>query len=73
MMQPLVDFPAMKQYYRLRQSIKKAFVCSNGEMYEDEKEEDLPPLSDLNKIIASAKEANETGMVGMFLVVDHFS
>jgi putative glutathione S-transferase len=61
-MEPLVDFRAMRQYYRLRQSINKAFVCSNGETYEDEKEDDLPPSPDLNKIIASAKDVNETGV-----------
>ena len=39
-------------------------MCSNGETYEDEKEEDLPPLPDLNKIIASAKDVNETVVGG---------
>lgn len=32
LMEPLVDFRAMRQYYRIRQSINKAFVRSNGVM-----------------------------------------
>ena len=55
-MEPTIDFVAIRQYYRIRQSVNKAFVRSQGKTYEEEKEKDLPPIPDLREIIASAKQ-----------------
>ena len=56
-MEPAIDFVAIRQYYRIRQGVNKAFVRSQGKKYEEEKEEDLPPIPDLREIIASAKQS----------------
>jgi putative glutathione S-transferase len=56
-MEPAIDFVAIRQYYRIRQGVNKAFVRSQGKKYEEEKEKDLPPIPDLREIIASAKKA----------------
>jgi len=50
-MEPLIDFRAIRQYYRIRQAIQ-----SKGEDYVQENKEDLSTLPDLNEITASAKE-----------------
>jgi len=55
-MEPVVDFRAIRQYYRIRQSVAKAFARSQGENSEDKRKEDLCPLPDLHEIIASAEE-----------------
>ena len=55
-MEPAIDFVAIRQYYRIRQSVNKAFVRSQGKAYEEEKEKDLPPIPELREIIASAKQ-----------------
>lgn len=55
-MEPAIDFVAIRQYYRIRQGVNKAFLRSRGDKYEEEKKEDMCSLPDLREIIASAKQ-----------------
>jgi len=62
-MEPAIDFVAIRQYYRIPQAIEHAaavaaFECADGSSAAEEKKEEqqLPPIPDLRPIIASAKE-----------------
>jgi len=57
-LEPVVDFTAFRQYYRIRQSLRAVHRSLHPEEGEEGKgdAEDMPPLADLREIIASAKE-----------------
>lgn len=51
-----IDFVAIRQYYRIRPALVKAFKRSKGEKYEEIAKGDLKPLPDLRAILSSAQE-----------------
>ena len=64
-MEPAIDFVAIRQYYRIPQAIEHAAAvtateCGDGGSAAEEKKEEqhfqLPSIPDLRPIIASAKE-----------------
>jgi len=55
-MEPTIDFVAIRQYYRIPQAIEKAAGSYDDYGAEEKKEEGLPPLCDLHPIMASARE-----------------
>jgi len=60
-MEPTIDFVAIRQYYRIPQAIEHTTAeCDDGSYASEEKKEEqqlqLPPIPDLRSIIASAKE-----------------
>ena len=56
-MQPVIDFVAIRQYYRIPQAVDKAAGDGIDNSQEEKKEEELPQIPDLRPIIASAKES----------------
>ena len=65
-MEPAIDFVAIRQYYRIPQAIEHAAAiaateCGDGDSAAEEKKEEqqvqLPSIPDLRPIVASAKES----------------
>lgn len=61
-MEPMVDFRAVRQYFRIRKS------ANYGKAKEDDEKEDSRPLPDLRPIIASAKKPADLSSRGIFVV-----